>query len=95
MDTWRASTRACVHHWTPSSVGVSSSDRPVFNDGIWDRLSETKGIEKGARGWAKYYRGSLRRMADGDGSLLLDLMRKQQQCGPAYPLTERDRRQLA
>ena len=34
-------------------------------------------------------------MADSDGVLLLDLMRKQQEGGPAYPLAERDRRQLA
>jgi len=68
---------------------------PIFEDQIWQQLSETQGIEKGARGWAKYFRGSLRHMADTDGSLLLGLLQKQAGEQVLYPLTERDRRQLA
>lgn len=67
----------------------------IFEDYIWNRLSETKRVEKGTKGWAIPYRGSLRRMADSDGVLLLDLLRKQGEAEVAYPLTERDRRQLA
>lgn len=68
---------------------------PIFEDAIWDRLSETKGIEKGARGWATRFRGSLRRMDDVDGRLLLDVLRRQAEAQAIYPLTERDLRQLA
>jgi hypothetical protein len=68
---------------------------PIFEDEIWNHLIETQGIGKGAKGWAKYYRGSLRRMADGDGDHLLTLLRKQAEAQVAYPLTERDKRQLA
>jgi hypothetical protein len=68
---------------------------PIFEAAVWDRLSETKGIEKGARGWATRFRGSLRRMMDADGALLLDVLRKQKEVQTRYPLTERDRRLLA
>lgn len=68
---------------------------PIFEDHIWNSLSETKEVGKGVRGWGILYRGSLRHMADDDGVLLLDLLRKQGTAEVAYPLTERDRRQLA
>lgn len=68
---------------------------PIFEDHIWNHLSETKSVRKGTKGWAIPYRGSLRRIADSDGALLFDLLRKQGKAEVAYPLTERDRRQLA
>ncbi len=68
---------------------------PIFEDAIWNRLSETKDIEKGARGWATRFRGSLRRIDDADGALLLDVLRRQADAQAIYPMTERDLRQLA
>lgn len=67
---------------------------PVFTDEVWNNLQETRGIEKGAKGWAKYYRGSLRRMSNEDGELLLGLLKEQQSVGTTFELTDRDRRQL-
>lgn len=67
---------------------------PIFEDAIWDCLSETKGIEKRARGWATRFRGSLRRIDDADGAVLLDVLRRQADARSIFPLTERDRRQL-
>jgi hypothetical protein len=68
---------------------------PIFEDAIWGRLSETRGITKGTPGWATRFRGSLRRIGDADGDLLLGVLRRQAEAGAAYPLTDRDRRQLA
>jgi hypothetical protein len=67
---------------------------PVFDDAIWPHLNETRGVEKGSRGWGILYRGSLRHMTDADGAFLLDLLRKQANAQMTYPLTERDQRQL-
>lgn len=68
---------------------------PIFEDEIWDALSETKGVEKGAHGWAKYYRGSLREMNEADGSFLLSMLKQQEREERRYPFTDRDKRQLA
>jgi len=68
---------------------------PIFEDEVWDNLSETRGIEKGAKGWAKYYRGSLRRMDDADGTHLLKSLEHQANEQHEFELTDRDRRQLA
>jgi hypothetical protein len=68
---------------------------PIFEDAIWNHLSETKGIGKGARGWATRFRGSLRRIDDADGALLLGVLRRPSDTQATYPLTERDRRQLS
>lgn len=68
---------------------------PMFEDDIWNALQETKGIEKGSKGWAKYYRGSLRRMVDTDGEFLLERLQAQASDQITFELTERDKRQLA
>lgn len=68
---------------------------PIFDAQIWDRLEETKGIQKGVRGWGINYRASLRRMSKADGDFLLDVLRNQGSAQTIYPLTERDQRKLA
>jgi len=68
---------------------------PIFEDEIWSSLSETKGIEKGAHGWAKYYRGSLRKISQHDGDVLLAALKKQAGANRPYPFSERDKRQLS
>ena len=67
---------------------------PIFEDAIWNHLSETKHTEKRARGWAIAFRGSLRHMSDDDGTLLVSLLRTQADVQVTHPLTERDQRQL-
>ena len=68
---------------------------PIFEDDIWNALQETRGIEKGTHGWAKHYRGSLRRMGDEDGDFLLRRLQTQASDQTKFELDERDKRQLA
>jgi EVE domain len=68
---------------------------PIFEDKIWTALKETRGIAKGAPGWAKYYRGSLRQLDRDDGQFLASLLKQQDSKPIAYPFTERDKRQLS
>lgn len=68
---------------------------PIFEDEIWNALSETRDMEKGEPGWAKIYRGSLRPIGDEDGELLLSLLKRQERDQRIFPYTERDKRQLA
>lgn len=69
---------------------------PIFEDAIWNHFSETKGVEKRARGWAKaVFRSSLRQMDDADGALLLQLLTEQNGLQTTYELTDRDKLQLA
>lgn len=68
---------------------------PILDDRIWDALSETKGIDKGSRGWAINFRSSLRKIEDPDGEFLLSQLEKQKEEQSEYPLTDKDRRELA
>lgn len=69
---------------------------PIFENAVWNQFSETKGVEKGAKGWAKAtFRSSLRQMDDADGALLLKLLTEQDALRTTYELTDRDKRQLA
>jgi hypothetical protein len=69
---------------------------PIFEDAVWNHFSETKGVEKRAKGWAKaIFRSSLRQMDDTDGALLLKLLTEQGVRRTTYELTDRDKRQLA
>ena len=68
---------------------------PILDDRIWDGLSETKGIDKGSRGWAINFRSSLRKIEDSDGEFLSSQLEKQKEEQSEYPLTDKDRRQLA
>lgn len=68
---------------------------PILDDRIWDSLSETKGIDKGSRGWAINFRSSLRKIEDSDGEFLLSQLEKQKEEQSEYPLTDKDRRELA
>ena len=52
-------------------------------------------LSQGAPGWAKYYRGSLRQLDDADGQFLVSLLKQQKEKPVAYPITDRDKRQLA
>ncbi len=80
---------------TPLVLLDQEESIPIFENEIWDVLSETRQAPKGSTGWTGYFRGSLRRMEDPDGHLLLSLLKKQQEEKRIYPLTDRDKRQLA
>ena len=68
---------------------------PIFDEGIWDHLEETKSIKKGVRGWGLRYRASLRQMSKADSDFLLRVLGKQAKEQKVYTLTERDQRRLA
>ena len=68
---------------------------PILDDDIWNALSETEGIDKGTRGWAIQYRGSLRQIGDSDGSFLLSRLKKQEEENRRFPFTDKDRRNFA
>lgn len=68
---------------------------PILDEDIWDHLEETRGVQKGVRGWGIHYRASLRQMSKADGDFLLDVLSKQRQEQKVYALTERDQRKLA
>jgi hypothetical protein len=67
---------------------------PIFENEIWDRLSVTKDIKKGSLGWAKYFRGSLRKISEQDGRFLHQLLEAQYREKKDFPLTDRDKLQL-
>jgi hypothetical protein len=68
---------------------------PIFDEVIWGHLDETKGIQKGVRGWGINYRASLRQMSKADGDFLLSFLGRQGREQKAYVLSERDQRRLA
>jgi hypothetical protein len=61
---------------------------------VWNNLEETKGIEKGSRGWGINFRGSLRSISPADGAFLLQMLQNQCNVQAVYPLTDRDQRHL-
>ena len=67
---------------------------PMKDDRIWGALSETKGIDKGSRGWAMHFRRSLRQINDSDGNFLLSELKNQKDKQNKYPLSAEDHRWL-
>lgn len=68
---------------------------PIQADSVWNTLSITKNHEKGTTTWTGFFRGSLNGFEEPDGRYLVDLLEKQQANPESYPLTDKDRRQLA
>ena len=68
---------------------------PIYNDKVWSKLTVTKQHKKGTSSWTGFFRGSLNIIEDDDGNYLVDLLKKQQSDPESYPLTDRDKRQLA
>ncbi len=48
---------------------------PIFEDEVWQTLSETRQSERGSPGWTGYFRSSLRQMNEADGEYLLSLLK--------------------
>ncbi|MDE0529142.1 MAG: hypothetical protein OXH85_10715 [Truepera sp.] len=68
---------------------------PIYEDEVWNGLSITKQHQRGQSAWTGFFRGSLNRFDESDGSYLVGLLKAQQESLRGYPLTAKDRRQLA
>ena len=68
---------------------------PIYDDRVWNKLTITNQYEKGHRFWTGFFRGSLNAIEESDGDFLVELLRKQESNPESYPLTDKDRRQLA
>lgn len=69
--------------WLPIEKAV-----PIKEDEIWSRLSLTRDYERTTSAWAQHFKGSLRSMADDDGRLLFEILRRQQNGGQTYPVDQ-------
>lgn len=69
---------------------------PIHAPGIWSALSMTRDQQAGSSpGWSGHFRSSLKRMRPEDGQLVLSALKVQTEAPRPWPLTDRDRRQLA
>ena len=79
----------------PIVVLEPDSAIPIREDKVWNMLSITNQYEKGHSSWTGFFRGSLNKFEDEDGSYLAELLKEQKDTRRSYPLTEKDKRQLA
>ncbi|OGP26912.1 MAG: hypothetical protein A2038_11045 [Deltaproteobacteria bacterium GWA2_57_13] len=68
---------------------------PIHDDGIWNGLSFTRGLERGSTAWTGKVRGSLVRLEDRDGKFLAEKLQVQSKGGTIYVLGEDESRKLA
>ena len=67
---------------------------PVRDDEVWSTLSITKQLDKKGSHWTGFFRASLNKFSDSDGSYLVELLKRQQASPKSYPLTQKDKRNL-
>lgn len=69
---------------------------PILEEEVWSRLSLTKGIERGAVGWAQHakLRASLKQMNDSDGRFIVDLLQQQALTPKPFPFSSQDKQRL-
>ncbi len=68
---------------------------PIKDSDVWDNLTFTKQSTPGDTDWTWAVRRPLRRIEDGDGELLVKLLKQQEENPRKYPLTNKDRRHLS
>ena len=68
---------------------------PIYEDEVWNGLSITNRYWRGESAWTGFFRGLPNRFDKSDGSYLVELIKAQQENPRSYPLTAKDRRQLA
>ena len=79
----------------PIVVLEPESAIPIHEDEVWNNLSITNQYEKGHPYWTGFFRGSLNVFNETDGIYLKNLLKQQAIAPGSYPLTEKDKRQLA
>lgn len=68
---------------------------PIYEDGVWSRLSFTKAQTRGTPTWTGHVRTSLVQLSEEDGRLLESLLAEQARGGKTYPVDPADLRKLA
>ena len=68
---------------------------PIYDDRVWSTLTITNQYTKGTSLWTGFFRSSLNRLDECDGSYLVDLLKRQGSNPERYPFTDKDKRQLA
>jgi len=71
------------------------SSVPIREERVWRTLTITNQFDSSRPYWTGFFRSALNTFEDEDGSFLVDLLQKQHESPTKYPLTDRDRRQLA
>ena len=79
----------------PIVILDSESAIPIYDTKVWNSLTITNQYERGSSQWTGFFRGSLNRFNDSDGSYLVELLKEQQANPRSFPFTEKDKRQLA
>ncbi len=67
---------------------------PIHDEAVWNSLSITRRHDRALSHWTGFFRTSMNRFEDADGSYLMELLREQQVNPRPYPLTDKDSRQL-
>ena len=68
---------------------------PIHNDKVWSKLTITRSHDKRRSHWTGFFRGSLNRFEEDDGSYLVQLLEKQKSNPENYRLTDKDKRHLS
>lgn len=79
---------------TPIVILDNEKAVPIYDNEVWSVLTITNQHTKGTSLWTGFFRNPLNRLDEGDGSYLVDLLKKQGSNPKSYPLTDKDRRQL-
>jgi predicted RNA-binding protein len=69
--------------WLPKEKGV-----PIHEDELWNRLSFTKGQDRGTSTWTGKIRSSLVRLSEADGGLIEEVLVRQRDGGRVYEVNE-------
>jgi hypothetical protein len=71
------------------------SSVPIHHQRVWQTLTITSQSDSNRPHWTGFFHGGLNTFEDEDGSFLVDLLQKQRENPAKYPLSDRDKRQLA
>ena len=67
---------------------------PIYDDEVWNTLTLTNQHTQRTSLWTGFFRGPLNRFDEGDGSFLVDLLKRQGASPKSYPLSDEDKRKL-
>lgn len=68
---------------------------PIHDEKVWSTLTITKHHDRRRPHWTGFFRGSLNKFEEGDGSYLVRLLNGQNSNPKNYPLTDKDKRHLS